>query len=166
MVLAPAYFAGARTRCISPRWHFQPSPTRRFACAAPSVGLCFTATNNSDSIHSRSTQSRSSNANSSKCLVIIGISFKTPDQQAYDAYQAKQYPQAASQFKDQAWKGAALYQAGNYQAAIQELQGLTDEDARYNLANAQAQAGLLEQAKQGYQDILKTNPTHADAKRT
>lgn len=50
---------------------------------------------------------------------------------------------------------AAQYQAGNYQAAIQSLQGLNDEDSRYNLANAQAQAGQLEQAKQGYENILK-----------
>lgn len=91
--------------------------------------------------------------------------FKTPDQQGYQSYQAKDYAKAATQFENRAWQGAAQYQAGNYQAAIQSLQGLKDEDSRYNLANAQAQAGQLEQAKQGYEDILKTNPNHADAKK-
>lgn len=91
--------------------------------------------------------------------------FKTPDQQGYQSYQTKDYAKAAAQFKNRAWQGAAQYQAGNYQAAIQSLQGLQDEDSRYNLANAQAQAGQLEQAKQGYEDILKTNPNHADAKK-
>ncbi|TVO36802.1 vWA domain-containing protein [Vibrio algivorus] len=91
--------------------------------------------------------------------------FKTPDQQGYQSYQTKDYAKAAAQFKNRAWQGAAQYQAGNYQAAIQSLQGLQDEDSRYNLANAQAQAGQLEQAKQGYENILKTNPNHVDAKK-
>ncbi|MCF7352668.1 VWA domain-containing protein [Vibrio sp. CK2-1] len=91
--------------------------------------------------------------------------FKTPDQQGYQSYQAKDYAKAATQFESRAWQGTSQYQAGNYQAAIQSLQGLKDEDSRYNLANAQAQAGQLEQAKQGYEDILKTNPNHADAKK-
>lgn len=95
----------------------------------------------------------------------ITSAFKTPDQQGYQSYQAKDYAKAATQFENRAWRGAAQYQAGNYQAAIQSLQGLQDEDSRYNLANAQAQAGQLEQAKQGYEDILKTNPNHTDAKK-
>lgn len=95
----------------------------------------------------------------------ITSAFKTPDQQGYQSYQAKDYAKAATQFENRAWQGAAQYQAGNYQAAIQSLQGLNDEDSRYNLANAQAQAGQLEQAKQGYENILKTNPNHADAKK-
>ncbi|HCH01442.1 MAG TPA: hypothetical protein DEV85_06085 [Vibrio sp.] len=95
----------------------------------------------------------------------ITSAFKTPDQQGYQSYQAKDYAKAATQFENRAWQGAAQYQSGNYQAAIQSLQGLKDEDSRYNLANAQAQAGQLEQAKQGYEDILKTNPNHADAKK-
>lgn len=94
----------------------------------------------------------------------ITSAFKTPDQQGYQSYQAKDYAKAATQFENRAWQGAAQYQAGNYQAAIQSLQGQNDEDSRYNLANAQAQAGQLEQAKQGYENILKTNPNHADAK--
>ncbi|MGV3002218.1 vWA domain-containing protein [Vibrio sp. E150_018] len=95
----------------------------------------------------------------------ITSAFKTPDQQGYQSYQAKDYAKAATQFENRAWQGAAQYQAGNYQAAIQSLQGLKDEDSRYNLANAQAQADQLEQAKQGYKDILKINPNHADAKK-
>lgn len=91
--------------------------------------------------------------------------FKTPDQQGYQSYQAKDYAKAATQFENRAWQGAAQYQAGNYQAAIQSLQGLKDEDSRYNLANALAQAGQLEEAEQLYDDILKTNPNHADAKK-
>ncbi|WP_105901729.1 vWA domain-containing protein [Vibrio gangliei] len=114
--------------------------------------------------HAYAAQSETPQAQTNSASLLSSV-FKTPDQQGYDAYQAKQYPQAASAFDNQAWKGAALYQAGNYQAAIKELQGLTSEDARYNLANAQAQAGQLEQAKQGYEDILKANPNNADAKK-
>ncbi|WP_027695668.1 vWA domain-containing protein [Vibrio litoralis] len=95
----------------------------------------------------------------------ITSAFKTPDQQGYQSYQAKDYAKAATQFENSAWQGAAQYQAGNYQAAIQSLQGLKDEDSRYNLANALAQAGQLKEAEQLYDDILKTNPNHADAKK-
>lgn len=91
--------------------------------------------------------------------------FKTRDQQGYEAYQAKNYTQAATSFENQAWQGAAQYQAGNYQAAIQSLNGLTDERSRYNLANAQAQSGQLEQAKSAYEAILQSNPNHTDAKK-
>lgn len=96
---------------------------------------------------------------------IIDSAFKTADQQGFNAYQNKAYTQAASQFENKAWQGAAQYQAGNYQAAIETLQGLNDENSRYNLANALAQSGQLEPAKQAYEDILKQNPNNQDAKK-
>ncbi|MGO2509074.1 MAG: VWA domain-containing protein [Vibrio hibernica] len=96
---------------------------------------------------------------------IIDSAFKTADQQGFNAYQNKAYTQAARQFENKAWQGAAQYQAGNYQAAIETLQGLSDEGSRYNLANALAQSGQLESAKQVYEDILKKNPNNQDAKK-
>ncbi|WP_194088997.1 vWA domain-containing protein [Vibrio hibernica] len=96
---------------------------------------------------------------------LINSAFKTADQQGFNAYQNKAYTQAASQFVNKAWQGAAQYQAGNYQAAINTLQGLSDENSRYNLANSLAQSGQLEPAKQAYEDILKQNPNNQDAKK-
>ncbi|WP_153448505.1 vWA domain-containing protein [Vibrio algicola] len=95
---------------------------------------------------------------------LIDSIFKTPDQQGFDAYQHKAYAQAANRFENKAWQSAAQYQAGNYQAAIDNLQGSSDEDSRYNLANAQAQAGKLADAKKGYEAILAQNPNNHDAK--
>ncbi|MBD1573564.1 VWA domain-containing protein [Vibrio sp. S17_S38] len=96
---------------------------------------------------------------------IIDSVFKTADQQGFNAYQNKAYSQAASKFENKAWQGAAQYQAGNYQAAIEALQGLNDENSRYNLASSFAQSGQLEAAKRVYEDILKQNPNNQDAKK-
>ncbi len=91
--------------------------------------------------------------------------WKTDDQMGYQLYQNEDFQQAAEQFKQQEWKGIAQYKAGDFEAAEQTLQGLNGEDARYNLANAQAQQGKYDQAIEEYQHILDNNPEHAYAKK-
>ncbi|KDM90709.1 vWA domain-containing protein, partial [Photobacterium galatheae] len=86
------------------------------------------------------------------------------EQQAYAHYQQKDYDQAAEQFRSPAWKGAAQYQAGDYEGAIETLSNLTDPQSRYNLANAYAQSGKLDKAKDIYQDLLRQHPDNQDAK--
>ncbi|WP_068716368.1 VWA domain-containing protein [Vibrio tritonius] len=90
----------------------------------------------------------------------------TPDQEGYQAYQNKDYNGAAQKFKDPKWLGAARYQAGDYQGAIDALSQVEnpDEDTHYNLANAYAQAKQLDKAQELYESILKDDPNNADAK--
>lgn len=90
----------------------------------------------------------------------------TPDQEGYRAYQNKDYKGAAQKFKDPKWLGAARYQAGDYQGAIDALSQVEnpDEDTHYNLANAYAQAKQLDKAQELYESILKDDPNNADAK--
>ncbi|PMK04066.1 hypothetical protein BCU09_05920, partial [Vibrio cyclitrophicus] len=91
--------------------------------------------------------------------------WKTDDQVGYQLYQDEDFQQAAEQFQQQEWKGIAQYKAGDFEAAEQTLQGLNGEDARYNLANAQAKQGKYDQAIEEYQRILENNPEHAYAKK-
>lgn len=93
--------------------------------------------------------------------------FLTADQQAHQAFQHKQYQQAAQQFTNPEWQGVARYKAGDYQGAIDSLSKVKqpDNNTRYNLANAYAQAGDLNKAKALYQQVLKSDPHNQDAKK-
>ncbi|MGO1297618.1 MAG: tetratricopeptide repeat protein, partial [Vibrio sp.] len=93
--------------------------------------------------------------------------FLTDNQQAYQAFQAHQYQQAAKQFTDPQWQGIARYKAGDYKGAIESLSQVKqpDEHSRYNLANAYAQNGQLSKAEQLYQQVLKHNPNNQQAQK-
>ncbi|MCX9564615.1 tetratricopeptide repeat protein, partial [Vibrio cholerae] len=71
------------------------------------------------------------------------------DQQAMRDFESKQYSQAAEGFSDPRWQGAARYNAGDYQGAIDAYSQVDnpDLDTQYNLANAYAQAGDLSKAR-------------------
>lgn len=66
-------------------------------------------------------------------------------------------------FKDDSWRGAAAYKAGDYETAVDVLAAANTPDDRYNLGNALAHAGKYEEAIAAYKDVLNENPDHADA---
>ena len=88
----------------------------------------------------------------------------TPDQQAAQAFHNGQAQQAATLFKDKQWQGAANYRAKNYRDTVKDLDGINTADALYNKANALARLGQLKQAIDTYDQALKLDPKHADAK--
>jgi Ca-activated chloride channel homolog len=90
--------------------------------------------------------------------------FVRPDQQAASALEAGQPKQAAALFEDPAWRAAAQYRSGDYAGAAQSLSGLSDTRSRYNLGNALARSGRLEQALAAYDEVLARDPDHADAR--
>jgi len=69
---------------------------------------------------------------------------------------------AADVFADPAWRAAALYEAGRYDAAI-ALFRAGGRRASYNLGNALARAGDLDGALAAYDEALRFNPRDADA---
>jgi Ca-activated chloride channel family protein len=90
--------------------------------------------------------------------------WQRPDQQAQQALQAGDAKTAAAQFRDPAWRGAAQYRAGDFEAAAQTLQGQNSFDADYNRGNALARAGHLQEAIAAYDAALQKSPDAEDAK--
>jgi Ca-activated chloride channel homolog len=90
--------------------------------------------------------------------------WQRPDQQAQQTLQAGDAKSAAAQFRDPAWRGAALYRAGEFEAAAKTLQGQDNADADYNRGNALARAGHLQEAIDAYDAALQKAPQSDDAK--
>lgn len=94
--------------------------------------------------------------------------WKTPDQQAMQAFKQNDYEQAASQFENPLWQGTAHYKNQDYQAALDAYLQVTQSDpnnveATYNAGNALAQLGEIDQAIAAYDQVLSQNPDHQDA---
>ena len=90
--------------------------------------------------------------------------WKNQDQRAKSALESGDSNQAAELFKDPEWKAAASYRAENYQQTIEALESAKTPDAHYNKGNALAKMGNLQEAIQSYEQALKLDPTHEDAK--
>jgi len=90
--------------------------------------------------------------------------WQTKDQQAQQAYKQQDYAKAAEQFENPDWKAAAHYKAGEYDKALESLKSSKSESSAYNLGNALAKAGQLEEAVKAYKKALAVNPDNADAK--
>lgn len=91
--------------------------------------------------------------------------WQTPDQQAYSAYQNKDYKTAAEKFTDTDWQAAAQYQAGDYEKTLNHYQNKSEKTANdwYNQGNALAQLGKTQEAIAAYQKALELNPNDKDA---
>ena len=86
------------------------------------------------------------------------------DQRAQRALEAGDTQQAVKLFNDPAWKGAAQYKSGDYEAAIKSLDNLEGVEDLYNKGNALAKAGYLQEAIAAYEKVLERMPGHEDAK--
>lgn len=94
--------------------------------------------------------------------------WKTPDQQAMQAYNKNQYEQAANTFDDNLWQGTAHYKNNDYQAALESFSQVKPSDksytdATYNAGNALAQLGEIDQAIAAYDEVLQQQPDHEEA---
>ncbi len=89
--------------------------------------------------------------------------WKTPDQQAAQAFVEKDFTEAAQQFQDQRWKSSALYRAGEFAPAAKLFEPSQYADDWYNQGNALAKGGDFPAALKAYQQALELEPEHADA---
>jgi len=106
------------------------------------------------------------------CLPNIALAFnwqwfQNSEQQAANAFEQKQYSDAAKLFTDPYQRGVALYKEGQYAEAIEAFGNVTHPQAKlkaqYNLGNAYFQEGEYEQAIKAYEQVLAAQPDHDDA---
>ena len=86
------------------------------------------------------------------------------NQKGVQAMGRKDFLDAAQQFTDDQWKAAAYYRAGDYDKALANLEGIDTPDATYNRGNALARLGRIQDAIESYEQTLRKQPDHDDAK--
>jgi Ca-activated chloride channel family protein len=89
--------------------------------------------------------------------------FLTPDQQGWMAYQRKSYDTAAARFADPYLRGVALYKAGQYEAAAQEMARLESADAAFVEGMAQLKSRGYRDGVRAFERALQIDPEHAGA---
>ena len=90
--------------------------------------------------------------------------FLNNNQEGLKAFNQGDFQTAVEKFDAPDWKGAAEYRLGNYEQAAKIYAKKQDETSLYNLGNALAKGGKIEDAITKYEEVLKLNPNHEDAK--
>ncbi len=90
--------------------------------------------------------------------------FARPDQKGARDFAEGRFAESAAHFEDPAWQGAARYRAGDFAGAAEALAAQPDAASQYNLGNALAKAGKLEEAVSAYERTLAMTPNDDDAR--
>jgi Ca-activated chloride channel homolog len=90
--------------------------------------------------------------------------WRRPDQRGKLALEADKPEEAAKLFEDPQWRAAAQFRGGQYKEAIESLKGQDGADDWYNRGNALARLGKLPEALKAFEEAIKRDPDHADAK--
>jgi Ca-activated chloride channel family protein len=92
-----------------------------------------------------------------------GTLFQRADELGASAFAEGRHAEAAELFEDPEWRAAAQYRSGDYAGAVASLQGRDDAGSLYNLGNALARDGQLEEAIAAYDQALEQAPDDEDA---
>ncbi len=85
------------------------------------------------------------------------------DKQGVEAFTGEEYAEAATLFRDDAWRASANYKAGNFENALADLSLLEDVESLYNRGNALARLNRYPEAIAAYDQVLALAPDHEDA---
>jgi len=88
----------------------------------------------------------------------------TPDQQGRYYFEKEDYAAAAERFQDPLWKGIAYYRSKKFEAAAEQFVSVDTSEGYFNLGNAYAHLGKLEQAVTRYGEALQRKPDYEAAK--
>ena len=87
----------------------------------------------------------------------------TPDQQGRHYFDRGDFKTAAARFRDPLWKGVALYQAGDFQGALDAFALVDKAESYYNQGDALARLGKFPEAVKSYGEALKRRPGWKEA---
>jgi Ca-activated chloride channel homolog len=85
------------------------------------------------------------------------------DIQGSEAFVEEEYSEAATLFKDEAWRAVANYRTGNFENAVADLSLLEDIESNYNRGNSLARLNRYPEAIEAYNQVLALAPEHEDA---
>lgn len=90
--------------------------------------------------------------------------FLNNNQEAMQAFEKGDFNTASQKFDDQKWKASAAYKNGEYEKSAAIFSAFYDTENLYNYGNALAKSGKIKEAIEKYEEVLKQNPEHEDAK--
>ena len=88
--------------------------------------------------------------------------WQTPDQQAAHAFDQNDYTSALESGSEE-WRGASQYRSNDYKAAIESWRSGSGSKSAYNLGNALARDGQLQEAIDAYAQIDQGDSVYEDA---
>ncbi len=88
----------------------------------------------------------------------------TQDQQGRYYFERGNYAAAAERFQDPLWKGVAYYRSNKFDAAVEQFARVDTPEGYFNLADAYAHLGQLDQATASYEEALRRKPDYVAAK--
>jgi len=94
---------------------------------------------------------------------MIGL-WLTPDQQGRYYFERGDYRASAERFREPLWKGIAYYRSKNFEAAVEQFARVDTAAGYFNLGNAYAHLGHLEQALTSYEEALRRKPDDVAAR--
>ena len=88
----------------------------------------------------------------------------TPDQQGRYYFEKLDYGTAAQRFRSPLWKGISYYRSGDFDAAVAQFAMVETAEGYFNLGNAYAHLGKLEQAAASFEAALRREPHDMEAR--
>jgi Ca-activated chloride channel family protein len=87
----------------------------------------------------------------------------SPDQRGRLLFERGRYAEAAANFRDPMWRGAALMRAGDFKTAAQVFGGIDTAEAAFDQGNALVMIGQYQTAVGRYDRALELKPGWDDA---